>query len=192
QREELLQATARRGARAPVAPVRPARLRPRRARSGRPARGARVGRRRDDPPAELLRPHPRQPPRVLARGPRHAVVDAAGNLARALQTAKRMYLTTVSTSGRSGTVPPWCRRMDGALHFPTLRASLKARRIKATGRVRVGLGAPDGPSFEGRAEWVDDRPDLEQAVLAAYRRKSPLVVPPFMGRWLRKPARSKT
>ena len=110
------------------------------------------------------------------------MVDAAGNLARALQTAKRMYLTTVSTSGRSGTVPTWFMVMDGALYFTTLRASLKARRIKATGRVRVALGAPDGPSFEGRAEWVDDRPDLEQAVLAAYRRKYPLVVPLVMGR----------
>jgi len=119
------------------------------------------------------------------------VVDAAGSLARALQTAKRMYLTTVSTSGRSGTVPTWFMVMDGALYFTTLRASLKARRIKATGRVRVGLGAPDGPSFEGRAEWVDDRPDLEQAVLAAYRRKYPLVVPLFMGRWIRKRLASK-
>ena len=114
------------------------------------------------------------------------MVDAAGSLARALQTAKRMYLTTVSTSGRSGTVPTWFMVIDGALYFTTLRASLKARRIKATGRVRVALGAPDGPSFEGRAEWVDDRPDLEQAVLAAYRRKYPLVVPLFMGPWIRK------
>jgi PPOX class probable F420-dependent enzyme len=120
------------------------------------------------------------------------VVDAAENLALSLQSAKRMYLTTVSTSGRSGTVPTWFMVMDGALYFTTLRASLKARRIKATGRVRVALGAPDGPSFEGRAEWVDDRPDLERAVLAAYRRKYPLVVPLFMGRWIRKRLASKT
>jgi len=97
-----------------------------------------------------------------------------------------MYLTTVSTSGRSGTVPTWFMVMDGALYFTTLRASLKARRIKATGRVRVALGTPHGPSFEGQAEWVDNRPDLEQEVLAAYRRKYPLLVPLFMGRWIRK------
>ena len=114
------------------------------------------------------------------------MVDAAGSLARALQTAKRMYLTTVSTSGRSGTVPTWFMVMDGALYFTTLRASLKARRIKATGRVRVALGTPHGASFEGQAEWVDNRPDLEQEVLAAYRRKYPLVVPLFMGPWIRK------
>jgi PPOX class probable F420-dependent enzyme len=103
-----------------------------------------------------------------------------------LRTAKRMYLTTYSVSGRSGTVPTWFMVRDGVFYFTTLRASLKARRIKATGRVRVALGAPDGPSFEGRAEWVDNRPDLEQDVLAAYRRKYPLVVPLFMGRVIRK------
>ena len=97
-----------------------------------------------------------------------------------------MYVTTYATSGRSGTVPTWFMVMDGALCFTTLRTSLKARRIKATGRVRVTLGTRDGPSFVGRAEWVDDRPDLEQAVLAAYRRKYPVIVPLFMGRWIRK------
>ncbi len=111
-------------------------------------------------------------------------MDAA--VARALGTAKRMYLTTYSASGRSGTVPTWFMVTDGVLYFTTLRASLKARRIRATGRVRVALGAPDGPAFDGRAEWVDDRPDLEREVLAAYRRKYPVVVPLFMGRFIRK------
>lgn len=106
--------------------------------------------------------------------------------ADALRTAKRMYLTTYSTSGRSGTVPTWFMVKDGALYFTTLRASLKARRIKATGRVRVALGTRDGPSFEGQAEWVEDRPDLERELLAVYRRKYPLVVPLFMGRRIRK------
>lgn len=111
-------------------------------------------------------------------------MDAAA--ARALGTAKRMYLTTYSASGRAGTVPTWFMVTDGVLYFTTLRASLKARRIRATGRVRVALGAPDGPAFDGRAEWVDDRPDLEREVLAAYRRKYPVVVPLFMGRFIRK------
>lgn len=111
-------------------------------------------------------------------------MDAA--VARALGTAKRMYLTTYSASGRSGTVPTWFMVKDGVLYFTTLRSSLKARRIRATGRVRVALGAPDGPAFDGRAEWVDDRPDLEREVLAAYRRKYPVVVPLFMGRFIRK------
>lgn len=111
-------------------------------------------------------------------------VDAA--VARALGTAKRMYLTTYAASGRSGTVPTWFMVENGALYFTTLRASLKSRRIRATGRVRVALGAPDGPAFDGLAEWVDDRPDLERLVLAAYRRKYPIVVPLFMGRLIAK------
>jgi PPOX class probable F420-dependent enzyme len=114
------------------------------------------------------------------------VVDAAGDLDRALASAKRMYLTTYSTSGKAGTVPTWFMVKDGALYFTTLRTSLKARRIKATGRVRVALGTPAGPSLEGRAEWVDDRPDLEREVLLAYRRKYPLLVPLFMGPRIRK------
>lgn len=111
-------------------------------------------------------------------------MDAA--VARALGTAKRMYLTTYAASGRSGTVPTWFMVKDGVLYFTTLRASLKSRRIRATGRVRVALGAPDGPAFDGLAEWVDDRPDLERLVLAAYRRKYPIVVPLFMGRLIAK------
>ena len=104
----------------------------------------------------------------------------------ALPKSKRMYLTTWSASGKSGTVPVWFMAKEGALYFTTLRASLKARRIKATGRVRVHVGRVNGPGFDGRAEWVEDRPDLEEELLAVYRRKYPVVVPLFMGRYLRR------
>src|SRR2546426_3029436 len=52
------------------------------------------------PPRSTLFPYTTLFRSVLARGPGHAVVDAAGNLARALQTAKRMYLTTDRKSTR--------------------------------------------------------------------------------------------
>jgi len=97
-----------------------------------------------------------------------------------------MWLTTWSASDKSGTVPVWFMVHEGCLYFTTLRASLKARRIQATGRVRVHVGRADGPAFDGQAEWVDGRPDLEATVLSAYRRKYPLAVPLFMGRWIRK------
>lgn len=103
----------------------------------------------------------------------------------ALATAKRIYVTTWSPVGKSGTVPVWFMAKEGCLYFTSRRASLKARRIKATGRVRVHVGSRDGPAFEGRAEWVDDRPDLEQEILQAYRRKYPILVPLFMGRGIR-------
>jgi PPOX class probable F420-dependent enzyme len=114
------------------------------------------------------------------------MVTLMAGLDAQLTEAKRIHLTTFSASGKPGTVPVWFMVEGGALYFTTLRRSLKARRIQATGRVRVALGAADGPTFVGRAEWVDDRPDLESALLRAYRQKYPLLVPLFMGRWIRR------
>jgi PPOX class probable F420-dependent enzyme len=112
-------------------------------------------------------------------------------LERALASAKRIYLTTWSLSGRSGTVPVWFMVKDGCLYFTTRRESLKARRIKATGCIRVHVGTPDGPVLDGRAEWVEDRPDLEREILDAYRRKYPLLVPLVMGRLIRRRLRRR-
>jgi hypothetical protein len=72
------------------------------------------------------------------------------------------------------------------VYFTTRRDSLKARRIQNDGRVTVHVGTKDGPAFEGRAEWVDGRADLETALLSDYRRKYWLLVPVFMGRFIRK------
>ena len=113
-------------------------------------------------------------------------------LETALRRAKYMYLTTYSPTGMPGTVPTWFWPHDGAVYFTTLRSSLKARRIRQNGRVTVHAGTRDGPTFEGRAEWVDDRPDLEAALLAAYRRKYWLLVPLWMGRRIRRGLATKT
>ncbi|MBI4572447.1 MAG: pyridoxamine 5'-phosphate oxidase family protein [candidate division NC10 bacterium] len=110
----------------------------------------------------------------------------------ALGTAKYMYLTTYSRAGRRGTVPVWLWYHEGAVYFTTLRASLKARRIKSSGRVTVHVGKKDGPSFEGRAEWVDGREDLEEALLCAYRQKYWILVPLWMGRRISKGLAAKT
>ncbi len=107
-------------------------------------------------------------------------------LEAALKTAKRIYLTTLSPAGSPGTVPVWFMTKEGCLYFTTRRASLKARRIKATGRVRVRVGSRDGPGFEGRAEWVEGWPDIEAEILGAYRRKYPILVPLIMGRLIRR------
>jgi PPOX class probable F420-dependent enzyme len=104
----------------------------------------------------------------------------------ALARAKRMYLTTWSAGGKAGTVPVWFMPKDGSLYFTTGRTSLKARRMARSGRARVALGAADGPSFDVRAELLDDRPDLAREILAAYRRKYPIVVPLFMGFFIRR------
>jgi PPOX class probable F420-dependent enzyme len=103
-----------------------------------------------------------------------------------------MYVTTYSREGRAGTVPTWLWPHDGAVYFTTKRPSLKARRIRDNGRVTVHVGEKDGPAFEGRAEWVDDRPEIERAILAAYRRKYWLLVPIWMGRYIQKGLANKT
>ncbi len=107
-------------------------------------------------------------------------------LAAALARARYMYVTTYSRSGKPGTVPTWLWPHDGDVYFTTRRDSLKARRIQNVGRVTVHVGTKDGPAFEGRAEWVDGRADLETALLSDYRRKYWLLVPVFMGRFIRK------
>jgi len=113
-------------------------------------------------------------------------------LIRALQIAKYMYLTTFSQKGKPGTVPVWLWYHEGLVYFTTQRASLKARRIRSNGRVTVHVGTKDGPAFDGRAEWVDDRPDIERDLLAAYRRKYWFLVPLWMGRRIRKGLAAKT
>jgi PPOX class probable F420-dependent enzyme len=101
-------------------------------------------------------------------------------------------VTTYGPSGAPGTVPTWLWVHDGAAYFTTRRESLKARRIRSNGRVTVRPGRKDGPGVEGRAEWVEDRPDLEAALLRAYRRKYWLLVPLWMGRRIRTGLARKT
>lgn len=111
----------------------------------------------------------------------------------ALARATYMYVTTYSKAGKPGTVPTWLWPHAGDVYFTTKRDSLKARRIRNDGRVTVHVGRKDGPAaFEGHAEWVDGRPDLEAALLATYRRKYWLLVPLFMGRYIRKGLAAKT
>jgi PPOX class probable F420-dependent enzyme len=107
-------------------------------------------------------------------------------LGAALRSAKYLYLTTYGASGSSSTVPVWCWYDGRDLYFTTDRASLKARRIRSTGRVTVHVGAKDGPAFEGRAELVEGRPDLEAELLRAYHRKYWILVPLYMGWWIRR------
>jgi PPOX class probable F420-dependent enzyme len=97
-----------------------------------------------------------------------------------------VYVTTYSRAGKPGTVPTWLWAHDGAVYFTTKRDSLKARRIRNNGLVAVHISRPDGPTFDGRAEWVDDRPDLERALLRAYLRKYWVLVPLGMGWYIRR------
>ena len=113
-------------------------------------------------------------------------------LRAALEGAHYIYLTTYSQAGKPGTVPTWCWLHDDAVYFTTRRASLKARRIKNSGRVSVHVGTKDGPAFEGHAEWVEGSPELEDAILRAYHRKYWILVPLWMGRYIRRGLAART
>src|SRR5712692_10735094 len=127
--------------------------------------------------------------RSFRAGPAAALTPA---LAEALGRAHYIYLTTHSKAGKPGTVPTWCWLHEDAVYFTTQRKSLKARRIAKSERVTVHVGRKDGPAFEGRAELVEDRRDLEKAILAAYHRKYWVLVPLWMGRYLRKGLEART
>jgi PPOX class probable F420-dependent enzyme len=104
-------------------------------------------------------------------------------LGAALRSARYLYLTTYGASGKSSTVPVWCWYDGRDVYFTTDRASLKARRIRSTGRVTVHVGAKDGPAFEGRAEWSKP-PRPRGQLLRAYHQvldSGPLC----MGWWIR-------
>jgi PPOX class probable F420-dependent enzyme len=113
-------------------------------------------------------------------------------LEQALRGAKYMYVTTYSPTGQPGTVPTWLWWHDGHVYFTTRRDSLKARRIRANGRVSIRVGRKDGPPLDGSAEWLDDQPGLERALLDAYRRKYWVLVPLWMGRRIRTGLARKT
>ena len=110
----------------------------------------------------------------------------------ALAEASYIYLTTYSPSGKPGTVPTWCWFHEGAVYFTTKRSSLKARRIARDGHVTVHVGRKDGPAFAGDAALVEDRPDLEASILDAYRRKYWILIPLWMGRYIKNGLRGRT
>jgi PPOX class probable F420-dependent enzyme len=115
-----------------------------------------------------------------------------GEVSAVLAEASYIYLTTYSSSGKPGTVPTWCWLHEGAVYFTTKRTSLKARRIAHDGHVTVHVGRKDGPAFAGHAALVEDRPDLEAAILDAYRNKYWILIPLWMGRYIKKGLRAKT
>src|SRR5262249_24984291 len=110
----------------------------------------------------------------------------------ALAEASYIYLTTYSPSGKPGTVPTWCWFHEGAVYFTTKRSSLKARRIARDGHVTVHVGRKDGPAFAGDAALAEARPALEASIREAYRRKSWILVPLWMGRYSTNGLRART
>lgn len=90
---------------------------------------------------------------------------------RALQGARLLYLTTYSRTGKSGTVPIWFFLHDGVIYFCTQRDSLKARRLRQTGRATLHVGRRHGPRLDCAAQILDHAPELQALLVRTYRKR---------------------
>jgi PPOX class probable F420-dependent enzyme len=84
-------------------------------------------------------------------------------------------LTTYRRDGRPVTTPVWTVALDGKLYVVTAGSTGKARRVRATGRVRFAPCSRDGGRIlgewrEGTGRVVEDAA-LRDRALAALRRK---------------------
>jgi uncharacterized protein len=89
--------------------------------------------------------------------------------------ARYLALTTYRRDGRPVTTPVWAAPLDGKLYVVTAKSTGKARRVRATGRVRFAASNMSGRRIlsewqEGVANIVEDEQRRNNA-LAALQRK---------------------
>ena len=89
--------------------------------------------------------------------------------------SRYIVLVTYRRDGRPVTTPVWTAPLDGNLYVVTSKSAGKARRVRATGRVRFAPSTMNGRRIQG--EWqegtgrlVEDEPRRSKA-LAALQRK---------------------
>jgi PPOX class probable F420-dependent enzyme len=89
--------------------------------------------------------------------------------------SRYIALVTYRRDGRPVTTPVWSAPLDGKLYVVTAKSTGKARRVRATGRVRVAPCDMNGRRilgewWEGTGRIVEDEPRRREA-LAALQRK---------------------
>jgi PPOX class probable F420-dependent enzyme len=89
--------------------------------------------------------------------------------------SRYLALTTYRWDGRPVTTPVWAVPLDGKIYVFTARSTGKAKRVRATGRVRFAPCSMNGRRIlgewrEGTGRVVDDEA-LQERALAALRRK---------------------
>ena len=90
-------------------------------------------------------------------GMAHSAQALSADAEAALKTEKDIYVATKRKSGEwSKAAPIWFMYDGEALYFTASPTSYKAKRIKRGSPVKVWVGSPDGPSFTGKAEIIDD------------------------------------
>jgi uncharacterized protein len=89
--------------------------------------------------------------------------------------SRYIALITYRRDGRPVTTPVWSAPLDGKLYVVTARSSGKARRVRATGRLRFAASTMNGRRIlgewqEGTGRIVEDEP-RRRVALAALQRK---------------------
>lgn len=88
-----------------------------------------------------------------------------------LKTERYIYVATRRINGQWSTAAPVWFMYDGeGLYFTTAPSSHKAHRIHRGSPVKIWVGTKDGPSFEGKAQFVKDG-SLAQRMGKAYSDK---------------------
>src|SRR6267378_1079060 len=92
-----------------------------------------------------------------------------------LPNSRYIALTTYRRDGRPVTTPVWSAPLAGKLYVVTAESTGKARRLRATGRVRFAPSTMNGRRIlgewqEGTGRIVEDEPRRRKA-LAALQRK---------------------
>jgi PPOX class probable F420-dependent enzyme len=88
---------------------------------------------------------------------------------QALRSARTLYLTTYSSSGRAGTVPIWFFVHHDHIYFCTQRDSLKVRRMRRRNQVTLHIGRRTGPRLACTARLLEDDAALQAVLLRTYR-----------------------
>jgi hypothetical protein len=95
-----------------------------------------------------------------------------------IREAVRSHVQWFGSYKRSGElvkVQVWLTVNRGDIEFLTGADTYKAKRVRHNPRVVCFLGAPDGPSVEGTAELLSDRP-LVWRIYRAYWRTHPFMM----------------
>jgi PPOX class probable F420-dependent enzyme len=108
---------------------------------------------------------------VLLWAPPVAAEALGAEVKRALEGEKHIYVATRRPDGTwSRPAPVWFMYDGDAVFFTTAPTSHKARRIRGGSPVRVRVGTPEGPAFDGSAAIVSDPATVER-MGEAYRKK---------------------
>lgn len=105
-------------------------------------------------------------------------------LKRLFNPAPCLYITTTSSTGRTGTVPVWFFVYQHEIYFCAHRDSLKIRRIRRNPDVQIQIGNNAASLMNCTARIIENHTALTWRLIRTYRRRYPIGWL-FMGRRIR-------